>query len=219
MVHFILLLTVFYVGAIFLMPLYHKISEKSDFLVFSLFVVFPQFSSYLIKLTPVHQKAPIITDQIEYFFLLPTVAFGYICSKYNIYDKIHNIMIKYSLFLRILLYILMITIPFLLGSKGDFFDFIYAGLFIFGVVSLIKLLKYKWILVPLSILGKYSLLLWFIHCGFANQLCKFTQPILYYPRNPILVTIWGLAMCLAVAALIQIPINGIKKLKNRLLRL
>ena len=106
---------VFYVGAIFLMPLYHKISEKSDFLAFSLFVVFPQFSSYLIKLTPVHQKAPIITDQIEYFFLLPTVAFGYICSKYKMYDKIHNIMIKYSLFLRVLLYILMITIPFLLN--------------------------------------------------------------------------------------------------------
>ena len=61
--------------------------------------------------------------------------------------------------------------------------------------------------------------MWFLHGVFFNVCAPYTQKILYFPHNPVLVMIWGLAICLAASFLIMIPINFINKQKNRLLKL
>ena len=133
-------------------------------------------------------------------------------------SKLYDSLLKQKTVVRILIGIAMMVLPFLARGVNEAFDFLYAPMFIFGLVSIVKILECKKCLFPLTFLGKYSLLLWFLHCAFANQLKNIIQPVLYYPRNPVLVTIFGLAMCLAVAVMIQIPINGINKLKNKLFR-
>lgn len=83
----------FYVGTILLLPVYHKVSEKSDFLAFSLFVIIPHLCSYLFEITPLYDRAPYIKDFIEEFFYLQVVAIGYICSKYNILQRLYSILL------------------------------------------------------------------------------------------------------------------------------
>ena len=68
-------------------------------------------------------------------------------------------------------------------------------------------------------IGKHSLLMWFIHSIFFNVSKEFTQPILYYPHNPVIVTIWGLIMCLLISILLSFPINYITKIKNKIFKL
>ena len=75
------------------------------------------------------------------------------------------------------------------------------------------------LLLPLSIIGKYSLLMWFLHSVFFNVSKAYTQTILYYPHNPILVVLWGLIICLAVAFVISFPINWLNKAKNSVFKL
>lgn len=114
---------------------------------------------------------------------------------------------------------MFIVTPLFARGGNTSLDFLYAPMFVFGICSLIKMLKHKKLLLPVSILGKYSLLMWFLHCAFFDQLKEITQPILYYPRNPVLVTIWGILICLVVAIIIKIPIDAINKLKNKLFHL
>lgn len=210
---------VFYIGTMLLMPLYHKLSEKSDFLSFSIFAVGPLLCSYLLKLLPIYQSLPFINDFIKCFYYLPVVASGYFFSKYKILDKLFKLLSCRVIVLRLFVYLLMIVIPFLLRSLTDSYDFIFAPLFVFGTVSIAKEVRNKAFFLPISFLGKYSLLIWFLHCAFANQLKEFTQPVLYYPQNPILVTVWGLIMCLSVAVVIKFPIDAVNKLKNKIFNL
>ena len=55
-----------------------------------------------------------------------------------------------------------------------------------------------------------------LHGIFFNTCKEYTQWILYYPKNPILVLLWGLALCLFVSVIIMFPIDFIVKIKNKL---
>ena len=99
------------------------------------------------------------------------------------------------------------------------FDFIYAPIMIYGLITTFDLIRFKKVLFPLSIIGKYSLLMWFIHSVFFNVSKEYTQPVLYYPHNPVLVLLWGLLLSLAVSFIVSYPINLINKIKNKLFKL
>ena len=99
------------------------------------------------------------------------------------------------------------------------YDFACAPLFVYGITELHRGISAKGVFRPLAIIGRYSLIMWFLHCVFFNTCRSFTQPILFFPRNPIAVLAWGLALCLAAAALLRFPTDAAVKLKNRLLKL
>ena len=59
--------------------------------------------------------------------------------------------------------------------------------------------------------------IWFIHCiFFAEATKKVFMPILYWPGHPVLVTLWGLALCFAVAWILDWPIRFLIRQKNKL---
>lgn len=209
---------IFYIGTMLVMPLFHKLTKVNDFLALAVFSVSPMVLVFICKNSGVFFLNA-LTDYLNYFSYLPCVLIGFIVAKYEILLKLHEVTQKQKAVSQVIIGCIMIILPFLARGNSEAFDFLYAPMFIFGLVSIVKLIKLKQVLIPLSFLGKYSLLLWFLHCGFFNQMKEFTQPVLYFPKIPILVTIWGLAICLVVAIVIQIPINGINKLKNTLFRL
>ena len=70
--------------------------------------------------------------------------------------------------------------------------------------------------VVLRQIGKYSLLMWFVSCIFFNNSKKVSQPLLYWPGNPVLVLLWGLLLCCVVSALLDPVMKLLIKQKNRI---
>ena len=70
--------------------------------------------------------------------------------------------------------------------------------------------------MPLEKIGVASLLMWFLHGAFFNVICVYTKKILYFPKCPFLVLVWGLIMCYIVAIILRIPINWMTRKANRL---
>ena len=62
---------------------------------------------------------------------------------------------------------------------------------------------------------QYTLLMWFVSCIFFNNCKAIFQPILYYPHNPVIVTIWGLVLCFVLSYILDIGIKRIQNIKNR----
>ena len=89
-------------------------------------------------------------------------------------------------------------------------------LFIFGLLKLLELVKWNNALLPLQTIGKYSMLMWFIHGIFFNVSKTITQPILFWPKHPILVTIWGLVLCSLLAWLLNWPVKWTTRKINSL---
>ena len=209
---------IFYIGTMLVMPLFYKLTKVNDFFAVCVVSAVPVALLFVFRNSGLAVLAA-FTDYLEYFSYLPCVLIGFVLAKYQVLSILYDALIKGKTAVRIMIASLMIVLPFLARGVNEAFDFLYAPMFIFGLVSIVKILKCKKFLLPLTILGKYSLLLWFLHCAFADQLKDLIQPVLYFPRNPVLVTIFGLAMCLAVAVVLQIPINAINKLKNKIFQL
>ena len=97
-------------------------------------------------------------------------------------------------------------------------DIVYSPIFIYGLAKLLQCVKISWILKLLGELGKKSLVMWFVHCCFFSCCSPLTQKILYFPKNPILVTIFGLLLCYVAAVLFSYIIDPVLKRKNAFLR-
>ena len=211
----------FYIMAIFILPLYSKISNKSSVLAMLIGLIFPFVLIALID----NIGSTYSLGYLDYLFStvshikwFPCVASGYLFAQEELFCKLDICYSKYKP-IRCIIYLAFIIIPFFARAKSADFDFIFAPLIVFGLVKLLQLLPSIRIMYPISLIGKYSLLMWFLHCAFFNVSKEFTQPILYYPYNPILVLLWGLVLTLAVSFVISFPINAINKLKNKLLKL
>ena len=209
---------IFYIGTMIVMPLFYKLTKTNDFLAVSVVSIVPMALLFIFRNSGISVLIA-LTDYLEYFSYLPCVLFGFVFAKYEIFSNCYKVLLKQNAPVHILSGIILMVLPVLARGVNEYFDFLYAPMFIFGLISIVKIIKNKKFFLPLTILGKYSLLLWFLHCAFVNQLKDIIQPVLYFPRNPVLVTIFGLGMCLAVAVVIQIPISGINKLKNKIFQL
>lgn len=94
-------------------------------------------------------------------------------------------------------------------------DVVCAPLFVYCLLRS-GILYWKPARTVLSELGTYSLTMWFLHCVFFNNTKEIFQPVLYAPRNPVLVLLWGLALCYFAARLVRYPIDALKKKTDRL---
>lgn len=92
-------------------------------------------------------------------------------------------------------------------------DVIFAPLFLYGAANLLKMAKGA-VVTVLGKIGRKSMLMWFYHCVFFNCCASFTQKILYFPRNPVLVLLNGLILCYLAAALTEPVRRLVLKWKN-----
>lgn len=166
----------------------------------------------------------------------PSTIIGYIFAKYSLFYKLdHNIKgeSKNKMFYFVCLVLILIgsflgkyyfprvtlgQIQFI-DQMYDFrfsLDIVYTPLFIYAVVNIAKFVN-RYILKIFESIGKRSLLMWFIHCIFFNCCQDIFMPILYMPKNAILVLLWGLLISFIAAVVVEIPINQIVKLKNKYL--
>ena len=166
----------------------------------------------------------------------PCVAAGYLFAKHKLFDLFDSFLGNTKPYWNILLYVLLIigsamgryvcdsfTIGSILVRDIPYnltfsMDIVYSPIFIYGLAKLLQCVKISWILKLLGELGKKSLVMWFVHCCFFSCCSPLTQKILYFPKNPILVTIFGLLLCYVAAVLFSYVIDPVLKRKNAFLR-
>lgn len=83
----------------------------------------------------------------------------------------------------------------------------------YGLIEIAKKLNNKILGYLLGQIGKYSMLMWFVHSIFFNCSKEIFQRILYLPQWPIVVLVWGLVLCWAVSILIDFILRRLKKWK------
>lgn len=95
-------------------------------------------------------------------------------------------------------------------------DILNAPIFLFAGAKLLNLHPGNLATRVLRKIGDKSMLMWFFHCLFFNCMESYTQWLLYLPRNPILVLVWGLAMCWLLAYAVEPVRKFLIDLKHRL---
>lgn len=178
----------------------------------------------------------LLSNLICYF---PTVLIGFVFAKYGLFEKLYNSVSK-TFTGRIgriaVLVLLFIASPMGRWYPRSFFiyfeelpvihkplpflinlDILFTPLFIFAAVNLCREIKAVFIKKGLIKIGKYSLLMWFVSCIFFNNSKQVFRPILYFPRNPVLVLLWGLILCMAVSVILNFVVSRLTDWKNKLL--
>lgn len=211
----------FYIIAVLVLPFYSKRAEKNPILTFCLGVVIPNLIALALNTVNNHIGNDIVNSAIEslsHITWFSCVASGYLFAQKGLFQKMDIICSKRR-GVRVLVYLALMILPFLARKQNDNLDIVYAPLFIFGLVGILRMIKHIKILYPISFLGKYSLLMWLLHSIFFNVSKQYTQPVLYYLNNPVLVLLTGLVLCLAAAVILTYPVKGIIYLKDKLFKL
>lgn len=169
----------------------------------------------------------------------PCVAVGYLFGKYGLFEKWLDTFLqrgeKSGFAVRVVLPALMVWAAFRgryyigalnFGSvtfrSGDYTlmltsDILNAPLFLYGAANLLMLCPNGFLFRILEKIGEHSMLMWFYHCIFFNCCRQFTQIVLYFPKNPVLVLLNGLILCYMAAVLTEPVRKVLVGGKNRLL--
>ncbi|MCI9576409.1 MAG: acyltransferase [Clostridiales bacterium] len=220
----------FFIVVMLVLPIFHCFLTENKILAVVFGVVLPVLVCTVL--------APKFDNPIFYYMRMyvPCITVGFLSAHFSLFqtllDPIFKNHIKYKGLQALLWFCIAAAVflgryyfPSFYCGTLDFIDrnislsfnldIFYAPLFIYSIVNLIGLVPWKKIFLPLSYIGKYSLSMWLLHCIFFNSCRAVFQPVLYFPKIPILVLIWGLLLCFAAAVVVNIPAKRLIHLKNR----
>lgn len=223
----------FYILAMLVLPIYVRFVPKS--IGFSLVVslLLPYIVLSLLTSIPALQS-PLGSLASNF----PTIAVGYLFAQHDLFRSWFDTFpghdtggrfqwFKWVSILAAVLCGKQFVYSITLGSLDSFaggiplyfsMDLIYAPCFVYCLANLFNCPpRIKFVRSALAQIGKMSMLMWFLHCAFFNYSAHLLQPILYFPRNPVLVLLWGLFLCYTVARGIDAMCRPLIQFKNRLL--
>ena len=222
----------FYIAFMLIIPLVTKVMSKNICLDLILtFVIIP-----LALRTVIFFARNSIVNEVfgNLHAWFPIVLLGYIFASYHLFERVSDFntkMIRNRGCNIVLSIIIACVVP--MGRWAEplmtitftrfpqiyiSMDAFYTPVFIYAVVNLCREINLKQIHFVLIQIGKYSLLMWFLSCAFFNNCAWIFQPVLYYPHNPVLVTIWGLILCFVPSYILDIGIKKIQNIKNRVFK-
>lgn len=225
----------FYAYSMLLLPLLTKADDRAPWEDVLVVLILPVVLSSVLMNREFSEFFRTVFSNIRNWF--PCVAVGYLCGKYNIFENVFDKITdrRKSAAARVLLWTVM-AVAAMAGRYwwqylhlGDLeirqglyplkftADIFYCTIFVYGAARLLQYVKNTVLGTVLKQIGKYSLHMWFFHCIFFNVCRNITQPVLYAPKNPVLVTLWGLLLCYIPSVLIDKLIRPVNKLKNRFL--
>jgi len=223
----------FYCITMILLPLLTGIKGRAPVREFVLLVLVPLAASIALTSLIASNTLKAMIEDIRLWF--PSVAVGYLCAKYGVFDALEGKLKEKNGIVRMLVYAACIVAAcgcryfvndmtlgsvHILGREiqiGFTLDAVYAPVFVYGLSMLLRRIAESRLCAVLRRIGDQSLLMWFLHCIFFNVSNELTQRILYAPKHPVLVVLFGLVLCYAAALVISPFVNRLILLKNRLL--
>lgn len=177
---------------------------------------------YIIKVQQWNEISALISTTVFPFLSL---CVGVLFSKYDLFEKIHSrVTGNFQGYVLIILLILMVAIPSIIsgmnpngGVNWSFFQMIVKTFLAPFVIIVFVELMYKpehlWIRKILYFVGTLSMYLWFLHGIFFTG-SKVLQPIIYSPKEPLLIFLLCVVSLIAPAMLLRtIHSNMIKRLR------
>lgn len=226
----------FYTCSMILLPLLTRSREASAAEDVLLLLILPVVVTDSLKYFQPQGIPQMLLSYIHDWF--PCIACGYLCAKYAVFENFFDRAVNRfeSKACRILIDLILIAAAMMgryycqflhfgtLEIRGGMFsvsytaDIFYGPMFVYGCGKLLQSVKESVFIRILGKIGQQSMLMWFFHCAFFNVTRDVFQPILYWPRNPVLVLIWGLLLCWIPSIALDPLIRVIRKQKDRILR-
>ena len=94
-------------------------------------------------------------------------------------------------------------------------DMVYAAVFVYACDQLLQMCRNTPVFSLLGKVGKHSTIMWFVHGIFFNVCKSRTQMLLYWPRDPLLVLLNGLLICMAASCILSVPVGFMQKLRQK----
>ena len=215
----------FYLIILFLLPGMDRLLEKRSLPVSIAAGMFLPAAMMILVISWLNPESTLweVLDHLRTW--LPAVMSGWIFARYSLFEKMEKGFSRLPVILQGFLCLVMMTAAFFgrwflpaldcgplalhtVNLSGAFnMDVIYAPLFIFALITSARMVRLPW--KPLEIIGKYSMYMWYLHCLFFNCTKPVTQIWLFFPRNPVLVLLWGLLMTLGVSVILDTLVKKI----------
>lgn len=207
----------FYALLMLVLPIYSKILRGKWYID----IVLTGVCYLLIRI------ADLIFSGVSYMNLLnslsiyfPVLSMGYLLVKYDVLDKIKNTVQKRCTLrgVQVAIGLFLVILAFAANAIKVFVKGISTGVILVPILmigfSLLSRRKKDWLKKTVTLFGKYSMNIWFLHCAFFSVYTSLIlQPIAYFPRIPVLVVAWILLMCLVVA----VPITKVQKMALKII--
>ncbi len=203
----------FYIFAMLVLPIVVKAMNGGLFIEIIISIGCCVISNHILSYIQIVRKY-LISDLRLCFFYLQCVLIGYIFAKYDIFNRMKKVMcIKNVVINSIIIFVILYCRLKWRKILGINLDIVYAPVVIFEFIKIFCNCNSK----IFKVLGENSLNVWFIHSiFFSNYTKQYTQKILYYPQNPILVILWGIIICTIMSIILNYIIEHCNKTINNL---
>ena len=215
----------FHLLILFILPVMDKLLDRANLPVAIIAGMILPAVLIILIMFQLNEKSTVwvVLDHLRAW--LPAVMSGWIFSRYSLFEKAGEGFAKMPGAVRAVVCLCLMIIAFFgrkflpalncgpltlqtINLNGAFnLDIIYAPAFIFGLITVARMVRIPW--KPLEIIGKYSMYMWYLHCLFFNCCKPVTQIWLFFPRNPVLVLLWGLFITLIVSVPLDILVKNV----------
>lgn len=219
---------VFYYLVMLLLPIYARLAKKN--------IVWALLLCFIPILVPAaygwcFETEGIVYETLNTLIWFPCIGVGFVFGQYELFEKIEQQLkrgVLKSKFVAIAISSAGLVLPLFCRVIRDavvikgvtiLLDFIYAPIIVGAFVWLYREMKWIHFKKLMQSIGKQSLAMWFVHGVFFNCSEKYTQILLYFPKNPLLVLVWGLVSCYFVSVGITFVATKINRRKNEALKL
>lgn len=194
----------FYIYSLLLLPCLKKLTYKHDIVVTLSIILISGISSYFIPTSNIYFQA--IKECLHY---TPLLVLGYLFAKRDVFCRIR--FEKVRSWKLICLLLIAMLIRFAKGSVlGVSTDMVFVPMLFIFIISFRQRL-HKCVVSILSVFGKNSTFIWFIHCVFFSNATKSVfQSSQFWPDNILSVFLVVTAVSLLVAMLLNYLMSKFK---------
>lgn len=210
----------FYLALQLLLPLLICISKLNPVLFITMSIVPFGVINYILYFLK-WDSIQMVSYIIEFNDYVPVFYVGYLIAKYRVFDYIDHKLKQWKIDNLIIYFAVLPMIYYFRGKLITYFpnynaDWFFAPILIFDCIEIIRKIKCSVIDKSLTLIGKHSMNLWYIH-GIFFYVSEKMQAVLYWPKVSILILVWSLCIMIPVSIIYENISKNIRAIFTKLI--